>query len=994
MADDIKNRPNRASFPEDSGFEAIKNIGRKYSSKGPLDAQERQRLNQASESVNGLESLIEARPELETSAPLQRGIKEGRETINGLSARVSLRRETHRDRAIRDTSASVEREFNTKTINGEVRRASQGAGAQDRGMGMSSRSQRELEQERSGLMGQIGKLEERTLNSVQNDLYDVEGKQDPNVMQSIRANYRQKRAFTNKAATIDAALQKQRDMGTDEKSQYRSLFQAGKQANKTIFSQDVESELKSGQGLGALDNKQLREKEINESKGLAEALEKLKNSAGESAETIDKFKEQAHDAAEGLKRTKEAISQRGEDGGGGNFRRYAAMAPGLLNTAAAGVQEALINQPMQTMSNRLGFASLSNAQYGQRNAAINGDMTALLNSTSAVGGKMSEVGKNFSENAEIVRGLNAGAGAVSAGLGVAQIASAAKNNLNPVSQVAGSARAEELTAGINQTVGGLAQAGTAATDLINQSSSSSANLGGQQSIYALNNEVNKVRGDFRQSFYDYSQGSRSAALAAGGRGGRSIMSNFASDKGDEGGMLGQIQKARIAPNEFGALSAQAGLDQGSVFNQQSIFQARNLERSGVGTKEMNMERMGQLAGAGANNPQSALTSVLEAAFSKGLDSSKALNMMVQNTSEMARSSLGTSQLGMDTTAAASAKISSLVNGDNPNKESAISRAATAQQILQDQTTGIGSNFSDQLGITRIARAANVSSVGAMALKKLDDPTADALKKRIEDYNKATPNEQAKLSRDLQSVGLGEFTGDDGKLRTGDALKGLQGRKQALLGNGNFLNLVNPNTAGYDELASGKLTNAQIDADPKKYKALADQIGRASTFSGVNGREAVSYLSGESGITEAGKAEAKKMNSGMGGSQSLRDADDAATAGGADMANKARLAAKELGGAAEALGKINKQIQSLVGGLNDKTSGNFQDAASQAAKDFSNSAKDFGRAVDKFDQSVGFLNSIPTNTSQAVKSAVQPLIDKVGSMGGGSGDKLNKNGPRG
>jgi len=350
MADDIKNRPNRPATPDDSGFESIKRIGEKYSSKGPLDAQERMRLEQASDQINGLNQFIEENPAMCESKAIQRNIKQSEEVIKALSPRVALRRETFRDRAVRETSASVQREFDTKTINGEVKRAAGTSAIGNRGMSMASRSQKELERERSSIMAQIGQLEEKTSEVAQNDLYDVEGRQNPEALDVIKASYRKKKALTNKAAGIEAALKRKRVEGTDDESQDRDLLTVGKEAKQELFRNKVKEEMQSGQGMGAMSPSQLNEKMVAESKVLVEALDKLKNSANESAETIEKFKEEAHDAAENLKKTKEAIAA-----GGGPIDPYrkggqiAGLAAGLMNTVGAAAQESLINQPMQVL---------------------------------------------------------------------------------------------------------------------------------------------------------------------------------------------------------------------------------------------------------------------------------------------------------------------------------------------------------------------------------------------------------------------------------------------------------------------------------------------------------------------------------------------------------------------------------------------------------------------------------------------------------------------
>ncbi len=1002
--DEKSKRPNRPHIPDDPGFEAIKSIGRKYSARTAVDAQERLRLEQASERIEGLEQLIADRPELARSRPISEGIKDARETVKKLSPKVHLRRETTRERAIKETMANIGREFSDRSFDTQVRKGVDSTGAQRRALGLTGKSQRELEKERAGIVGQIGQLEEKASNVVQNELYDTEGRQNEQALDTLKSAYRQKKALAGKAASIDAALQKKRQEGSDDKNMDKSLFAIGAKAQDTLFRNKVSDELKTNEGMGAMNIGQLKEKEAEQAKALVEALEKLKNSAGETAEKIDELREEAKDAADGLKTTQEAIKQTGNKGGDDSNlgRRLVSMIPGLMNTAAAAAQESLINQPMQTLGTRTGFAQMSNQMYQNRNAAVGGDMTALLNATKDVGKTMSGVGENFKENADIVRGLNLGAGAMTTGLGVASIASGVKNNFNPLSQVTGTANAQDIVGGVKTTVEGLAQVTTAGTDIINETSRQSANLGGQQATYGLNQEVNRVRGDFRQSFFDYSMGTRGAALAMGGKEGREMMNEFASDKGTKGGMLDRLQQARIAPQDFTRLAAEAGLEQGSTFDTDQIFKARKLERSGVGSTEMNLQRMSTLAGAGANNPMTGMTSVLEAAFSKSLDSSKALNMMVQNTAEMVRTSAGATMLGIDTTKSSAERLAALTDPNMQNREAALSRAGTAEQKLNEINTGIGTNFSDMLSTTRMAREGGVNSVTAMNLKKLDNQTADALQSQLTDYqkmDKKDPNREkarAGLESALFKAGAGGFVGADGEIRAEDASKALKIRGMSALAGGNFLNLVDPKTKGYNEFQSGDLSGDQIKKDPQ-FRKLREQVSTAAATAGLTEDEIyaqVQRANGKSPITEAGKEKARNAESGNAGSQALKDADEAATAGGSDMANKARLAAKELGGAADALSKINKQIQSLVGSLNDKTSGNFQNAAADAATNFQNSANTFNTAAVTFRDSVNIFARIPTSTGDAVRGAIQPLIDKVNTIVPGSGDNKSKTGPRG
>lgn len=984
MADDVNKKPGKGI---DDSLDAISSIGRRYGQPGVQDTQEREKLRSAQESVNNLTEASETNSALAQSKAVQEGLAQYKETIKKLGPKVSMRRDMRRERAIRETTSAVEREFSKKSINGQIMSSMGSSGVQDRAMSMVGKSQRELESERSELFGQLGGIEESTVSQVQESLYDKEARQDPKVLQQIRANYRQKRALTGKIATIDAALKKQRSAGLDQESQDEKLLQAGQRAEETIFRKSVSDELRSGSGLGALNPGQLQQKQISDSKALADALEKLKNSAGESAEAIDGLKKESETAAENLKRTDEALRQVKAGGGGGGSTTGAVMMGiaqsfGVIGSAA---QESLINQPLMAMQNRIGNASLSNRMYGMRNAAIGGDMTALMNVSSQISDRMNEFGEDLKENADIVRGARVLEGAVNTGMGVAQVVSGAKNNVNPLAQVGGTARLSEITQGVRETIGGAAQTTTATTDALLGVSRRQAELQGRESALALSQEINAVPGDFRQKLYDYSMGTRQAALAGGGAVGNRILNQYAGDRGQQGGLLSRIEQARINPEEFAKLTAQGAAEQGSVFNTEQVFAARRMERSGYGTTEQNLGRISALGAAGANNPQAAFGSVLEAAFSKGLDSSKALNMMVQNTAELVKSSQGATMVGLDTTAASAAKLASLINPNIENKEVGLARARTAEDQLNQINRGIGANFSDMLTISQISQESGLSNVGAMALKKLDNQTANTLQEQLKAYEKMTPNERqgkegSKLKDSLFDLGLGELVNSQGDIDTKGGQAALRRRNLSVLNSGAFLSLTGPGMEGLEDFRSGDLSMDEIRKNPK-YQQLRTALGKAGAFStqeGLTGTEIGAQVEGafgKSAINEAGRTQAEAAQAGTTGGI-RKTLDESATAEGADMANKARQAARELGGVADAMGKINKQIQSLVGQLSDKTAGSFQGAAAEAAKDFTLSSQFFSRAVGDFNQAVQAFKSMPMTTGENVRQEWQKAMDQV------------------
>lgn len=950
----------------DNEFSSIANIGKRYSNRGVTDTQERQRLEKASEDLEALQEGVENTPSLAASATIQNGIKIHSDTINRLGPRVNSRRELRRERAIRETESLVRRQFSSSHMNGQIRDSSQNADTQARALGMMGMSQRDLESERTKVFSQIGELEQNTLNETQNNLYDREGRQDPEVLQKIKGSYRSKQALSGRAATIETALKKQRQAGMDDASKDRDRFSLVGNAQDIEFKNNVSQELRSGQGLGALNITQLKQQEAQAAKALIEAMEKLTNSAGEGSEKIDELRTNADKAGDELKKTQEAIKQVGSAGGGGaNTAVNYANGIGHIANAARTV---LIDQQMQSMSNRTGFANLANREFGIRDSAIRGDMRSLLTATGGVGSTMNSYADNLKTNQDIVSGLKVTESGIHAGLAVAEGVSAAKNNFNPVAQGTGTARIDELSKAVER---GSAAAGALAInagDVISGASRRSIELNARNQVLDQAEAVNNIPGEFKQKFFDYSMASRSAINAAGGSVGQRMMNEYAGDKGDAGGLLGRMQAARIAPEEFARMSAMGASQQGSMFNSSAVFSARNMERSGNGSIESNMQRMSQLANAGSNNPQAAFASVLEAAFSKSLDSSKALNMMVENTAEMVKSSGGTAALGIDTSSQSASRLSAFVNENNPNKEAAIARAMEMQGKLGQETMGVSSSFTDMLGTTKVAGAAGVDFVTATAMRNTAPNERRALTDKADSYKGMSKEDQAKFRDTLRQKGMGGLINDDMSINSKGLSAGFDAADKSILMGGAGLALGSGDE-NYQKYVAGKLSLEEMKKDEKKYGKTLNTIGRVSAFTqrdygsgqGATMEELDAQAFGAQGVNEKGKAKAANALSGK-NSATGAALDNAATAGAAEDANRARLAAQGGGGAASAMAGIAKQMEGLVKSLNDKTSQDFQQAAVKGAAEFKDGADVFLKATDKFTESVKIFESIPRNFS--------------------------------
>lgn len=986
MADD--NKPNKPFFPEDSGFQSVERIGRRYAQPSSEDLVERQKLQTASETINGLEELLEERPELGKSGAIQKGIKSAREAIKRYAPRVSQRRDSRRERAIRETTTSVERDFSSRSINGQVADIGSQSNVQGRGLAMSGLSQKELEQNRSEILNNLGSAERDALDITQNELYDREGRQNPEALQKLRGLARRKQAQTHQLASTNVALKKQRQAGDDTASEDDSFLKAGKAAKGVLFKQNVTDTLQSGQGMGAMSNAQLKQQEIQQAQSLVEALEKLRNSVGKTDDEIEKMREGVKGTSDGLKETQEALKQRGNAGSGsGNFNNTADRLSSMLGILGGAAQEVGINQPLQAIANRTGFANQSNQLYGRRNSAISGDMTALLSASSEADAKMSETGKTFKTTTQFIRGAGALEGGIQLAAGGTQAINGIKNAAGTIGFTGGS----DIAEGMERAMRGAATGIVNGADLINESSARSAQLAGSNSVMALNNTMNVIPGDFKQKLFDYSMGTRASSLGAGGSVGRKLMNQFAADDGSSGGLLGRMQNARIAPDRFAALQERSSSEQGSVFDSEQMFAARNMERSGNGTMEMNADRMSKLAGAGSNNPQTAFASVLESAFSKSLDSSKALNLVVDHTAEMARSSVGATMLGMDTTKAAASRLTSLVNQDNPNKEIAVNRAATAAGAIENINKSTGTNFSDMLTMTKMARVGNVDMLEARNLKNIDDPTAIALQDTLRDYDKMSPNEKSsqgglKMRKDLEksfySIGAPNLIGKDGSVKIKEAQAMLTERGSSILNQGGIMNTVDKSTDEYARYSRGEISEEEMENNPK-YAALRQQVSKSAPLVGLTGSELGRNIRANNGFEDkspAGVNKARNALKGLGATQEQIFADNSATAAGADTANKARMAIERGGTAGSSIGSISRQQEKLVGGLNESTKEGFIGAASEAAKDFKESSGMFSSAVGKFSENIATLVNIPTSTSAKVLEELKPILDKFGKSG--------------
>lgn len=967
--DDIKNKPVNSLV--DEGFNAIERIGRRSSQRSAEDRNERVRIKTAHETKQGLQELINEMPIAAESPSIRNGLKANSEIVNRLGGRIRLRRDARVDRAQQETYNAVEREFSDRNVNSQVNGMIVNDDTQLQAAGMMGMPYKEIEGQRSGIMSKIGGLEKKALTAT-NGLYDKEGRPNEKVQAELKGYYQQKAEQVQQLSVVAAAEKKKRALGQDPESQLNTLYKTGQKAESILSQESALADRKEGKGLGAFSPDELKKQEVQHANELVNALKKLSDGTVKTKEAMEALQTEAGAAAENLKKTQEASAVAGGSKAS-NVAGFMNNLGGILAPIGQGYQQIAINNTMQVKQNQMGYANAANQMFDQRKSAISGNMTDLTLLGSDSFDRASKEDAWFKTQSRVVGGINVATGATQAVAGTAMAINGAKN----AGATLGFAGQNDLTQGIQQGVSGVVQTAVAGDDLYRSISAGSTGLQGSNMNLAQDRENVKVTGAMRQQFYDYSSSMREATVNVGGSAGKKIEDAFANE-----GTLNRLEKASIGTSQFAELSAMGGQAQGSVFNTNQVFAARNLERSGNGSMAQNIGRMSTLAAAGANNPEQSLAAVLEASFSKSLSSSAALNKMVENTGAMAANSMG-SQMGfLDTTKSSSSILANLIDPNTKNQEMAAGRANTAAGILNDINSGTGSNYADMSGVASIMTNSGVSRQQATILKKTDDTTAASMQAEIQRIKglsgKDRTTAESKFSEDLINQGYGEFTGRDtnGKrnVKLDDLDKGFKERSKSVYRSGVFQATVNQGAEGYKDLVDGKMSTEQLLGD-SKYDALAVQAGQAASLSGLSLKE--QSAGGKPTDTSAG---AGAVKSAMSGETSKVGAmqDDLSTAKYQEMSKEARLAAKELGGVTEALKAIREATKGISGKLNDDTAGDFRTAAAQAAIDMKSAAGTFLAGANKFGQIVGAMK-VESGDRLSIRPGV--ITDKTDAMTG-------------
>ncbi len=911
-----------------------------------------ERQNEDRRALKAMNSMARSNPEIKDSPfyqELNSRIGQQWRTMNSMDAAAS-------SRASVETANFIGRQFSNSAMNSRISGMQMESGVQNRSFAMMNMTHEQLEERREDIMGDIRAREAAAQNQVKS-LYSGRAKTDYMKTGALASTVGgATNDYLRELATINAAQSMQRTMGTDPNSKLRNLAEMGQVAQNITNASGIAKEVNSG-GVttsgGTVKNADIPATVLATAEKLNNALAELARTAAEDTEALNKHRKTADDAAGDLKKLQDAQKAGGGGGGYGNAAAIASGLAGGFNAFGQGAQAIMINQRMQQTSNVGGFANVANSQYEMYQKARQGDIASqlLLGNTSM----SSLMGSEMQQASKTVSSLGVGAGLAQAGAGGAQALEAGAQKANFISYGMGNSTAntQAMIGGLQNVASGTTTAAIHGMDIARNTSGGANKLAGYNAMMEATRAVNAVGASQAQGLRNFMTGLDVVGQGMGGRA-NAFMQSAMSDSN-----MTRMANSNLSPEQFNQFAGMGNEAMGSQFSADQIFQARNLEKAGFGNMTQNMGRMAQLAGAGANNPGAGLESVMAAAMTKGLDSSKAINDMVSNTAAMVSTSVG-AQMGIDTTAATSTLIAQSMDPNIANKEFAANRAATAAEISKGLTTNESVSFSGMVNTARISQQTGLGGTQAIMAQKLDTATLRSMMDMTEDER-----DKALLNRgiDTQNSKMGSSKELVQKLLEADQREILEGGGAAF-GVGMNVNTVQ------DKLNRGeKLSRAE--------QAQLGQTAVGAGFSGAN-----ELLASRGAITSSNSAEAAKnasdASNDMGNPADLKKTiDNLRTSGFQQLTQAAQQAATGLGG-------INKAVETFVA-LNDKYAADaaenekvFATAASDFSKNFGTSTERFDKAVTKFEATMKDLSRIAglsSNGQAFVPNMGQPGYDQ-------------------
>lgn len=827
--------------------------------------------------------------------------------------------------AQRRMSTALGRELSPGSVNGQVARLSKESIAQQSGLSMMGMSPKEIEEKIAisyRNLSTIGR-EAQAVNKVAwepGGTMSIEGAGD---FVKVSKSYQEE---VNNISALRVAQSFQKQLGKDPASILsRHVKQYGEaQAIEQMrgITSSKQFEVRSGEALGVGASQMVSgsglsrglEKELG---NLKQIIDKLGDSSKKSAEEIKELTEKQEQSSKRAEDIRQAISARQERLS--NYAGAAQLLGGAFSAMGNLQMELNVNQPLAREQNRRGLAEWENQRYDAYRRARAGDYEAqislgLMNEAETFGSDL----RGSTQKAQIAQIL---AGSAQATAGGFQMAAAGGSAFGGVLTGNLGNAVQTGQAGLSQTVGGVVNTVVTGSDMLQGITATQIELQARQSRLATDRAIIRNNAIQVQGFRDYGVGAGMASLQLGATRGEAFMNQAVSDEN-----MNSMIASRMSPEQFNKIS-QMGISQmGSTFSIDQVYTAQNLSRV-FGTAEQGTQNMARLSAAGANNPKEALGSVLEASFSKSLEGSKVLNMMVENTAALAQQSGVGAALGLDVTSASAKLLAGGIDTSIPNKELAIDRAMTAREFAQDIRSGTGTGFADMISTARLQDTMGISNAEAIAAQGVDDVQL----KSLMDMQKK--GDVSGISRYFGSIGVN--TAGKTPQQIGQMVSSLEeGKfKSALMIGGTGLATIS--SENQDILYKNRSRLAELSKDPNsiKDKSLQDavlQFNLGTTLATKNKVLGYELAGANQSLAfepnDAGQAKKNEAMAGKGAGKLQEDAFKMATSGFTQMSEAAKQGATAFGDAKKAFEALTRVSNDL-----EKNAAEYEKKAGTAAK---------------------------------------------------------------
>ena len=686
---------------DDFGLADLGRLEEQYATEPAAFREMRLRARKARTGIDAINAIEEGQPGSIANPKLPWG----KELFNyqkvkaSLEPRMALYKESTRERINAQAVNVVGREMSERSINSYIHSNSNSLESQAGGMNAASQGYNSLAERRGNIMNEIQGLRQSSMAAAGGYIGN-HGVNAPN-QGTIQENAGRMKELAQQLVPITLGMQQLKQQGLDPEGQKRSLINMGDKASGVLSYNKLEDEMRSGKGLGALSDKDLRKKEAESAEKLIKALDELRNSAGKTKDELEALNKNAQDASKEFEEMSEARSIGGArqgDSGAKVGAAYLSAVANVANLVGNTIQTMAINQPMQQMGNIGGYANLENQKYDMWKAGNEGNMTERMNM--AGWGNAGEFGKQMANRAGWVVGSRIVGGVAATAAGGAQtfdaVTSAAQGTGVSKLGLKDATAVQQVAGGIQATGEGIAMTLIQGNDAVKKLSTSQAELQGNLAAMGTTKQLNHISGYQAQQYRDHLMGLRGSAMQMGAeRGGEFI------DQVGGSAFMDRMAGVGLGSAEMGRLSQFGAQNMGSMFSADQAIKAKHYENLGLGSAQENMQRMGTFAGAGSQNPMQSMEKVMERAVGAGFkDSSKALTIIADNTGQMVeRSNMAGS--GFDTSDIVSKLILGAVDKSNTNKEFAATMAAGTYKTEEDIKTNTSTSFAGRMSTKRL-----------------------------------------------------------------------------------------------------------------------------------------------------------------------------------------------------------------------------------------------------------------------------------------------------